>query len=318
MDSANLLERWLLIALAVLGLGALTLFALLAYVVLKPWLVPASPPPPQPTLPGPFPSPSKTRFVDPDSTEVGPFWTAPARPTRTPFQPHVPTLTPRPSLTPWPTHTLVPTKTPRPTRRPTRAPTEKPAGPPEEASVSGVVGYAQISTLDCEARSAVDWAAFFGVDISEYDFLDALPSSDNPETGFVGNYWGAQGRLPPQSYGVHAPPVAALLRSYGLQAYDWKDLSWPDIQNEIAAGRPVIVWVVGNVFGNGSPEYYTAGDGQTVTVVRFEHTVIVTGYDSQTVTVVDGNMVYTRGIDTFLASWSVLGDMAITGKDISN
>ena len=41
-------------------------------------------------------------------------------------------------------------------------------------------------------------------------------------------------------------------------------------------------------------------------------------YDPQTVTVVDGNMVYTREIDTFLASWSVLGDMAITAADISN
>jgi hypothetical protein len=63
----------------------------------------------------------------------------------------------------------------------------------------------------------VDLAAYFGVYIDQMTFQGSLPLSDDPEEGFVGYYWGAQGQLPPSSYGVHAPPVAALLRAFGLQ-----------------------------------------------------------------------------------------------------
>ena len=58
----------------------------------------------------------------------------------------------------------------------------------------------------------MDWAAYFGVAISEDHFQSLLPSSDDPDVGFVGNPDGAEGQLPPQSYGVHADPVAAVLR----------------------------------------------------------------------------------------------------------
>jgi len=71
------------------------------------------------------------------------------------------------------------------------------------------LGYAQLYTLDCESRSAVDWAAYLGYSINEQGFLDSLPKTDNPETGFVGDYTGPNGNIPPLSYGVHAAPVAA-------------------------------------------------------------------------------------------------------------
>ena len=98
--------------------------------------------------------------------------------------------------------------------------------PPEEAYVSGVVGYAQAYTLSCESRSAVDWAAFFGVYLTENQFLYALPRSDDPELGFVGNENGFWGNIPPYGYGVHAQPVADLLSEFGMPAIAQKNLTW--------------------------------------------------------------------------------------------
>ena len=186
---------------------------------------------------------------------------------------------------------------------------------PDSAYIAGVTGHAQQYVLSCESRSAADWAAFWGVSIDESEFQSGLPSSDNPDLGFVGSPNDGWGAIPPASYGVHAEPVASQLRAYGLQAQAAKGLSWNDLRAEIAAGRPVIVWVIGQMWG-GTPVAYTAGDGSTTTVARFEHTVILFGYDESHVHIADAysgwNMTYP--LETFLASWAVLGNMAVTGQ----
>jgi subtilisin-like proprotein convertase family protein/uncharacterized protein YvpB len=182
---------------------------------------------------------------------------------------------------------------------------------PESATVGTVYGKSQAMPLDCESRSAVDWAAFYGVNIDEYDFFNNLPKSDNPDVGFVGNVFDRWGQIPPNSYGVHAEPVADLLRFYGLEAYAHRPLTWDQLRAEIAMGNPVITWVVGNVI-NGIPEYYQSSDGHISVVARYEHTVIVTGYDANQVKYLNGAITYSRSIEQFLDSWSALGNMAIT------
>ena len=237
----------------------------------------------------------------------------------TPFQP-LPTHTPTPTNTP--TSTSTPTSTATPTPLPTDTPLPIPTstliqytedGLPASASISGVVGYAQSYSLTCESRSAVDWARYFGKSIKEMDFQADLPVSDNPEIGFVGPIDGLTGQIPPYPYGVHAGPVASLLRDYGLEATAVKGYSFEKLKKQIANGNPVIVWVVGNVW-YGEPVNYTASDGSTVTVAHFEHTAIVIGYDEWGVTLVDNDLVYWRKTSTFLDSWGVLGNMAIIAK----
>jgi uncharacterized protein YvpB len=247
--------------------------------------------------------------------------------TRTPFQPLAitPSRTPTSTrtATPLPTKTLTatltstPTKSPTPTAVPptrTRAvPTQ--SGLPEKARVSGVVGHAQLYTLDCEARSAVDLAAYFGVKISESDFLSKLPVSDDPDEGFVGSYRGARGGLPPNSYGVYAGPIASLLRKYGLKAEAREGMSIDQLKAEIAAGRPVEAWVVGDTWPGGAPQYYTArSTGNKVRVTTFEHTVIVVGYTKDTFELIDGASNYVRLASIFKSSWGTLGNMAVTAS----
>jgi len=159
-------------------------------------------------------------------------------------------------------------------------------------------------------RLALKDAELTTAQIDEIVFFDALPVSDDPNVGFVGDVHAPWGQTPPNPYGVYALPVADLLRFYGLNAQARQAMTFDELRAEISADRPVIVWVVGRV-GQGTPIAYTSSEGVMTTVARFEHTVIVIGYDQQNVTVLDGYWVYTRSIQDFLNSWSVLGNMAV-------
>ncbi|MBA4385094.1 MAG: hypothetical protein C0410_10195 [Anaerolinea sp.] len=247
--------------------------------------------------------------------------------TATPFQPlptdtltPTATFTPTPTETPTPTatNTPLPTNTPWPTNTPQPQPTAKPLptnasedGLPSSYQISGVVGHAQSYALSCEARAAADWAAFYGVSVSEHTIQSALSISDNPDVGFVGNVNGTWGQIPPNDYGVHAGPIASLLNGYGASANAGKGVSLSQLRRQIASGNPVLVWVVGAVWG-GSPVSYTSSDGSTTTVAYSEHVVILTGYDETGFTVVDGYSTYWRSNSSFSSSFGALNNMAIT------
>ncbi len=198
---------------------------------------------------------------------------------------------------------------------PAPTPTPTPVNLPSSASVSGMSGQNQQLNLDCESRSAVDWAGHFGKNIDEINFLNQLPISDDPEVGFVGNPDGIWGYMPPNDYGVHAAPVASLLRDYGLTAYSFKSLHWNDLRAEIASGNPVIVWIIGGAnynLINGTPHLYTAAStGNITTVAPYEHTVILVGYSPTDVTILNGSQFRSVPLNQFLDSWSVLDFMAV-------
>ncbi len=243
----------------------------------------------------------------PPAPEVIPAATFTVSPT--PFQP-LPTATATATFTATPTATFTSTPTSTATITPSPTPTQPQPALPSEAYIESFYGNAQWFNLDCEARSAIDLAAYYGIEINEMEFLERLPRSDNPEKGFVGDYQDPKGAIPPASYGVHAAPVADLLREYGLEVTAKKGLTWKRIRKEIAAGRPVMAWVINNTLPGYAIEY-TSSDGETNLVAHFEHTVIIIGYDSSYVTIQDGGNVYQRSISQFLDSWSVLGNMAI-------
>ncbi len=224
------------------------------------------------------------------------------------------TPTPIPSRTPspTPTRTLTPTRTATATLAPSRTPTPTPTLP-AAAEVKGMYGYGQLFGLSCEARSAADWARHFGVTVHELDFLKRLPRSKNPEIGFVGDPNGGWGLIPPEAYGVHAGPIAYVLRGYGAKAQAKRQMSFERLRVEIAAGRPVMVWVTGHVAAGKATQVEV--DGKSITVARYEHTVIVTGYDAKYITILDGKGVYKRPVETFLQSWAVLENMAVVWEE---
>jgi uncharacterized protein YvpB len=107
---------------------------------------------------------------------------------------------------------------------------------------------------------------------NEFEFQYKLPLSDNPDLGFVGDVNSPWGQVPPYGYGVHAGPIADLLNAYGIPAKAYKGYTLEQIKTQIAAGKPVIAWVIGNVVG-GVPYEYTDKHGSKTIVAAYEHVV---------------------------------------------
>lgn len=187
-------------------------------------------------------------------------------------------------------------------------------GLPATHYIYGLWGHKQYFKLGCEAAATIAWANYFGVSINEFEFQHKLPLSDNPEEGFVGSVNSKWGQTPPFAYGVHAKPVAQLLQEYGVDATAVKNYPLEKLKQQIAANRPVVVWVIGNMVG-GIPAEYTAKDGQKVIVAAYEHAVVITGYNEKNIRYLNNDKFYDVPTDVFLNSWKVLGNMAlIAGK----
>jgi len=207
----------------------------------------------------------------------------------------------------------IPGNTPLPTVTQTSLPSPIPTEfiVPDSFYITNIGGSRQYFALGCEASAAADWANYFGVLVYEYDFQHQLPLSDNPDLGFVGDAKGPWGQVPPYAYGVHAAPVAALLREeYGLPAVAAKGLTLEQVREKLAQSKPVIAWVIGNMTG-GVPAEYTDSQGNTTIVAAYEHVVILTGYNQDSIRYMNNGKFYEVPNDVFLNSWGVLGNMAV-------
>jgi len=182
---------------------------------------------------------------------------------------------------------------------------------PESHYIWNIWGHRQYFGIGCEASAAVDWADYFGVTVSEFNFQLRLPFSDNPDLGFVGSVDGPWGQVPPYAYGVHAAPIAAVLQEYyGINAAGVKGFTIEQIKQEIASGQPVIAWVIGNCVG-GIPYEYIDKEGNVVTVAAYEHVVILTGYNEESVRYMSNGKFYDIPYENFENTWSVLENMVV-------
>lgn len=189
---------------------------------------------------------------------------------------------------------------------------EPPALPPS-AAVEGVVGHPQQRNLSCESRSATDVAAYWGAEFTEAAFFRRLPKSDNPQRGFVGDVDMPPGSMPPVGYGVYGPPIAATLRSFGLDARAHRQLELDALKEELAAQRPVIVWATYDMQLPGV-ETWVSWDGEATSVVRWQHTFIAVAYDDEGISLIDAYDAQTKrfSYEAFVAAWDQLDRMAVT------
>jgi uncharacterized protein YvpB len=169
--------------------------------------------------------------------------------------------------------------------------------------------YKQQRSLSCESSAAAMAANFYGIGLSEERILAALPLHDNPHRGFRGDVDGAYGGL--LDYGVYAEPIRQALTQWGLEV---EHLSGgiDEIKRHIQQGRVVIAWITYDLQVQ-SPTQVTTSDGQVVTLVPYEHAVLVTGYNRDGLWVNDpfaGIQTFYRGQD-FARSFSYLGNMGL-------
>ena len=205
---------------------------------------------------------------------------------------------------------------------------------PPSAFVEELVGHPQEHNLSCESRSATDLAAFWGVVFTEDDFFRRLGKSDNPNRGFLGDVDLPPGTMPPAGYGVYAGPVAANLRSFGLDAVARREWSLDGLKAEVAAGRPVIIWATYDMRLPGV-QTWVSSDGATSNIVQWQHTFIVVGYDEADsagedaggpggvpggLYMVDAYDAATEyfSYEAFTPAWEQLGRIAVTVQGLRN
>jgi uncharacterized protein YvpB len=121
------------------------------------------------------------------------------------------------------------------------------------------------------------------------------------------------GGLYPAGYGVYAEPIARGLRHLGVPAtaHSGKDVAW--IKEQLAAGRPVVIWATYGLQPQQVVEWQSAA-GVTVRAVPYEHTFVVAGYDQQGAWLDDpwGAVQRHYPWSALAASWALLGNMALT------
>ncbi len=221
--------------------------------------------------------------------------------------PQLPTASPTPaqSATPATPTSAPPALTETPTALATQAFTY-----PESFYITDITGHRQVYSLGCEASAAVDWAGYFDVPIIEYTFQVSLPHSDNPDYGFVGDVNSEWGQIPPFAYGVYSGPVADLLVTYGLPAKSVKNYSLDALKQKLSESKPAIVWVIDNMKWSEAVNYIDT-EGRVSVVAPYEHVVIVTGYDSDSIRYMSNGKFYDTPTAVFERSWNVLGNMAV-------
>ncbi len=184
---------------------------------------------------------------------------------------------------------------------------------PPEAVVDGVVGHPQERRLSCESRSATDLASFWGARFTEDAFFRRLPKSDNPQRGFVGDVDMPAGSMPPEGYGVYGEPIAATLRSFGLDAKAHRATELNRLKQELAAQRPVVVWATYDMQLPGA-ETWVSSDGVASSVVRWQHTFVAIGYDQAGLYLIDAYDGVTKYFlyEVFVPAWEQLDRLAVT------
>jgi uncharacterized protein YvpB len=173
----------------------------------------------------------------------------------------------------------------------------------------------QERSLSCESSAAAMAAVFHGLPVRESDILQALPDHENPNLGFRGNVDGPYGGT--DDYGVYAEPVRQALVGLGLEVeHLGGGIGRMDyireIKQHIREGRPVIAWVTYRLQAQ-SPRQVTLSNGTAVTMVPYEHTVLVVGYHANGLWVhdpYDGTRALYAESD-FRRSFAYLGNMAL-------
>ena len=182
---------------------------------------------------------------------------------------------------------------------------------PESHYIWNIWGHRQHFPIGCEASAADDWAKYFGVEVNEFKFQVLLPVSDNPDTGFVGDVNGPWGQVPPYAYGVHAEPIADVLQTYyRLPAEGVRGFTIEQLKSQIAADKPVIAWVIGNCTWS-EPYKFFDKEGNKVVTAPYEHVVIVTGYNADSIRYMNNGKFYDIPTEYFERSWAVLGNMVV-------
>jgi LysM repeat protein len=179
----------------------------------------------------------------------------------------------------------------------------------------------QSRNLTCESASACSLMRYHGYACAgDMSVLNALPRSyDNPHRGYVGNPDMLPGSLPPGAapnwvggYGVYTEALSQGLANLGVPGHYQYFASLDTLRSLLDQGIPPLIIATHGMGAHGyQPSLFTPvdGDGGTVTVIRYEHSYVLSGYDSSGFWAVDP---WTGSVEYFTnarldGQWALLG-----------
>ncbi|MCZ7545867.1 MAG: LysM peptidoglycan-binding domain-containing protein [Anaerolineae bacterium] len=181
----------------------------------------------------------------------------------------------------------------------------------------------QSRNLSCESASACSLLRYMGYSCSDdMVVFAALPRSfDNPHRGFVGSVDSPAGSLPPglgqgNGYGVYVEALSYGLRSLGVASYYTYFASLDTLRGLLSQGVPVLIMATHGLGAYGQqPIAFTPtdGDGGSVTIIRYQHSYVLIGYDTDGFWAIDpwsGSVDYFTNA-RFEADWARLGRQAL-------
>ncbi len=180
---------------------------------------------------------------------------------------------------------------------------------PSKAVIKGFPALEQAYSLSCEYAAASAVTLYWGNQVSEKVFVSQVPASLNPHLGFRGDINAAFGGI--SDYGVYAEALAPVLEAKGYNATVFYG-GVSQLKTNIAAGDPVVVWITAGKYIERTP-VVRSYNGQSFTLVAGEHAVVIYGYDSGGVYMMDvasGSYAYTAWT-SFLTRWSYFDQMAL-------
>jgi uncharacterized protein YvpB len=138
----------------------------------------------------------------------------------------------------------------------------------ESAMLSEMPVLQQSLSLSCESAALSIATAYWGYQVSEWVFIENMPSHPNPHHGFRGDMNGQFGGT--DDYGVYAGPLSTMLANYGFigdEFYTYGDTS--QLTSRIDAGQPVLVWMTS--MASPQERFYEEFEGERFTLVPRQH-----------------------------------------------
>ncbi|MFC0213175.1 C39 family peptidase [Paenibacillus chartarius] len=184
--------------------------------------------------------------------------------------------------------------------------------------------YPELPT-GCEVTSLTMLLQYAGISKNKLELAAELPKDGtamqtdskgnivywgNPNVGFVGDVTGKTGR----GFGIYHAGLFPLLKKYLPGAVDLTGKSFDALEQQVAAGYPVVVW---NTVDYNQPTRWMIWDTAIgpIRTTFAEHAVLLVGYDAENVYVNDpisGAKAQRINKAQFIEVWKTMGKQALS------
>lgn len=177
----------------------------------------------------------------------------------------------------------------------------------------------------CEATALTMLLNWGGKKLTNHEVVKALPKGDrvslidgvwrggNPFIEFVGDPYEDEG-----SFGVFEEPILKTIDAFmPHQGVDLTNQPFDKLLEIVQRGKPVMAWTTIDQQTTFHSKTWTDQDGQTIKWHRYEHAVVIVGFDDEDIIANDPTTGkeehYNR--ELFERNWASMGKRALTLKD---